>query len=40
MGAFVKYFDIQQITENKRTIWIAWFYEDVKDFSKIKQEAD
>jgi|688.fasta_scaffold02549_26 hypothetical protein len=29
MGAYVRYFDIQQATVNGRLVWVAWFYEDL-----------
>jgi hypothetical protein len=29
MGAYVRYFDIQQVTINSKLVWIAWFYEDL-----------
>lgn len=29
LGAFVRYFDITYVTEEKKSYWVAWFYEDV-----------
>jgi hypothetical protein len=38
LGAFVRYFDIQQIKEGNRVYWIAWFYDDVKDVKTLESE--
>ena len=31
LGAFVRYFDIKQVTLNGSIVWIAWFYDDLAE---------
>jgi len=33
LGAMVHYFDIQTYTENNKTIWIAWYFENMETLS-------
>ncbi len=34
-GMQFKYFDIQQITDNGKTKWIAWFYRDIDSIGEL-----
>ncbi|MBL0233179.1 MAG: hypothetical protein IPQ08_05900 [Chitinophagaceae bacterium] len=37
-GAMFQYFDIQQITDNGKVKWIAWFYRDVRGIGGLTDD--